>query len=128
MTPHGHFNWNELVTRDAERVKRFYQEQIGWSYEGKPLPGGGTYWTAMMDGAPVAGIYEVCGPEFASMPDNWMPYLAVDDVDARVAKAVAAGAKLVKPIFEIPNVGRLAVLILPGGASMGWITPASSQA
>ena len=53
MTPHGHFNWNELVTRDAERVKRFYQEQIGWSYEGKPLPGGGTYWTAMMNGAPV---------------------------------------------------------------------------
>jgi predicted enzyme related to lactoylglutathione lyase len=78
-----------------------------------------------MDGAPVSGIYEVSGPEFESMPDNWMPYLAVDDVEARVAKAVAAGVKLVKPIFEIPNVGRLAVLMLPGGAAMGWITPAA---
>jgi predicted enzyme related to lactoylglutathione lyase len=29
MTPHGHFNWNELVTRDAERAKQFYREQIG---------------------------------------------------------------------------------------------------
>jgi hypothetical protein len=37
-----------------------------------------------------------------------MPYLAVDDVDARVAKAVAAGAQLMKPIFEVPNVGRMA--------------------
>lgn len=127
MTPHGHFNWNELVTRDAARVKRLYQDLIGWSYEGHPLPGGGTYWTAMMSGAPVAGIYEVSGPEFAEMPDNWMPYLAVDDVDARVAKAVAAGAKLMKPIFDIPDVGRLAILILPGGAAMGWITPAASS-
>ncbi|MBN8973728.1 MAG: VOC family protein [Xanthobacteraceae bacterium] len=127
MTPHGHFNWNELVTRDAERVKRFYAEQIGWSYEGNPLPGGGTYWTATMNGTRVAGIYEVSGPEFESMPDNWMPYLAVDDVDARIEKAVAAGAKLAKPIFDIPHIGRLAILMLPGGAAMGWITPASSQ-
>lgn len=124
MTPHGHFNWNELVTRDAERAKRFYREQIGWSYEARPLAAG-TYWVATMDGAPVAGIYEVSGPEFASMPDNWMPYLAVDDVDTRAGKAVAAGAKLMKPIFEIPHVGRLAVLMLPGGAGMGWITPAA---
>jgi predicted enzyme related to lactoylglutathione lyase len=113
------------VTRDAERVKRFYAEQIGWSYEGNPLPGGGTYRTATMNGARVAGIYEVSGPEFASMPDNWMPYLSVDDVDARVKKAVAAGAKLMKPVFEIPNVGRVAILMLPGGAAMGWITPAA---
>jgi predicted enzyme related to lactoylglutathione lyase len=76
-----------------------------------------------MDGKPVGGIYEVSGPEFESMPDNWMPYLAVDDVGARVEKAVAAGAKLMKPIFEIPNVGRVAILMLPGGAAMGWITP-----
>ena len=123
MTPHGHFNWNELCTRDAERVKQFYREHIGWDYHPRPLAGGGPYWVATMGGVPVAGIYEMSGPEFAQMPDNWMPYLAVDDVDARVNKAVAAGAKLMKPIFEIPNVGRLAILMLPGGAAMGWITP-----
>jgi predicted enzyme related to lactoylglutathione lyase len=125
MTPHGHFNWNELVTRDAERAKQFYREQIGWDYEARPLASGGTYWVATMDGKPVGGIYEVSGPEFESMLDNWMPYLAVDDVGARVEKAVAAGAKLMKPIFEIPNVGRVAILMLPGGAAMGWITPSA---
>lgn len=124
MTPHGHFNWNELVTRDAERAKRFYRDMIGWSYEARPLEGGGIYWVATANGAPVAGIYEVSGPDYETMPDNWMPYLAVDDVDARVQKALAAGARLVKPIFDIPNVGRLAILLLPGGAAIGWITPA----
>jgi len=123
MTPHGHFNWNELVTRDAERVKQFYQDLIGWTYEAQTMAGGGTYWVANMSGRPVAGIYQVSGPEFEQMPDNWMPYLAVDDVDARVERAVAAGGRLVKPVFDIPNVGRVAILILPGGAAMGWITP-----
>jgi predicted enzyme related to lactoylglutathione lyase len=113
MTPHGHFNWNEFVTRDAERAKRFYQETIGWTYEPRPMPGGGTYWTAIMDDAPVGGIFPASGPGYETVPDGWMPYLAVDDVDARVKKATAAGATLMRPIFDIPDVGRLAILMQP---------------
>ena len=55
-----------------------------------------------------------------------MSYLAVDDVDARVKKATAAGAKLMRPIFDIPGVGRIAILTEPGGAGIGWITPPKS--
>ena len=32
-----------------------------------------------------------------------MSFLAVDDVDARVAKAIAAGAKLMLPVFDVPQ-------------------------
>ncbi len=54
-----------------------------------------------------------------------MSYLAVDDIDARVKKAEKAGAKLMKSgIFDVPGVGRIAILIEPGGAGVGWITPA----
>ena len=49
----------------------------------------------------------------------------VDDVDARVAKAVKAGAKLMRPIFDVPNVGRIAILTEPGGAGIGWMTPSN---
>ena len=52
-----------------------------------------------------------------------MCYLAVDDVDARVKKAIAAGAKLMRPIFDVKGVGRIAILTEPGGAGIGWITP-----
>jgi predicted enzyme related to lactoylglutathione lyase len=121
MTPHGHFNWNEFVTRDPERAKKFYAETIGWTYQARPMPDGGTYWLAVMDGVPVGGIFPAEGPGYENMPDNWMPYLAVDDVDSRAEAAVAAGAKLMR-IFDIPEVGRLALIIQPGGASVGWIT------
>jgi predicted enzyme related to lactoylglutathione lyase len=58
------------------------------------------------------------------MPEIWMPYLAVDDVEARVEKARAAGATLMRPLFDVPNIGRIAMLREPGGAMVGWITPA----
>ena len=88
-----------------------------------PMPDGATYWLAIMDGKPVAGLFPTNRPEYKNVPEAWMSYLAVDDVDARVKKALAAGAKLMKPIFDIPDVGRLAILTEPGGAGVGWITP-----
>ena len=124
--PHGTFCWNELMTRDVERAKKFYTDTIGWSFEGMPMPGGGgTYWIAKMGDQPVAGIFDISSPEFGPVPESWMAYIAVDDVDARVKKALAAGAKQMKPTFDVPGVGRIAILMEPGGAGIGWMTPAS---
>src|SRR5580704_14594961 len=105
---HGTFYWNELMTRDVEGAKKFYADTIGWSYDGMPMPGaGGTYWLATMDGEPVGGLFDISGPDFQGVPESWMSYIAVDDVDARVAKAVKAGAMLMQP----------------DGAGVGWMTP-----
>jgi predicted enzyme related to lactoylglutathione lyase len=81
---HGTFYWNELMTRDVERAKKFYAQTIGWTFEAMPTPDGSTYWLANMDGEPVAGIFDISGPEYGQVLESWMAYLAVDDVDARV--------------------------------------------
>jgi uncharacterized protein len=124
-TSHGKFYWNELMTRDVERAKRFYAETMGWSFDATPGAGEGTYWIAKMGGEPVAGLFDISGPEYQSVPESWMPYIAVDDVDARVKKATKAGAKVMKPAFDVPGVGRIVVLLEPGGAGIGWMTPAN---
>jgi predicted enzyme related to lactoylglutathione lyase len=121
---HGTFHWNELMARDVAGAKKFYADTIGWSYDGMPMPGGGTYWLAKIGDQPVAGIFDINGPDYQGVPENWMPYIAVDNVDARVKKAVAAGARVMKPAFEVPGVGRIVILMEPGGAAVGWITPA----
>ena len=87
------------------------------------MPDGATYWVAILDGKPVAGLFPTDRPEYQGVPEAWMSYLAVDDVDARVKKAITAGAKLMKPAFDVPNVGRIAILTEPGGAGVGWMTP-----
>ena len=122
MTAHGNFHWNELMTRDVEKAKKFYGSTIGWTFDGMPMPTG-TYWVAMMGDKPVGGLFALSSPQFDGVPESWMAYLAVDDVDARVAKATAAGAKLMRPIFDVPGVGRIAILTEPGGAGIGWMTP-----
>jgi uncharacterized protein len=121
MTSHGHFHWNELATRDVEKAKKFYADTLGWTYEGMPMPEG-TYWVANAGGEPVAGIVDA-GSD--GTPESWMSYIAVDDVDARAKKAVQAGAKVVQPASDIPGVGRIVILAEPGGASIGWMTPAN---
>ena len=30
---HGEFYWNELMTRDGERAKKFYADTLGWNFE-----------------------------------------------------------------------------------------------
>ena len=125
MSEHGQFHWNELMTHDVEKAKKFYAETMGWTYDAMPIPEGGTYTLAMSGGIPVAGILDVNGPDFDGTPESWMPYIAVDNVDERVKMATKAGAKVVTPAFEIPGVGRIVILQEPGGASVGWMTPAN---
>lgn len=120
---HGKFYWNELMSRDVERDKKFYADTLGWSFEGMPMPDG-TYWVAKMGEQYIGGLFPLTSPQYDGVPVGWMSYIAVDDVDARVKKAQSLGATLMKPIFDVPGVGRIAVLREPGGAAIGWMTPA----
>ena len=121
---HGKFYWNELMTRDLERAKKFYADTLGWTFDPMSAGGGPTYWIIKAGGEMVGGLFDISGHEFDQVPESWMSYIAVDDVDARVAKAVKAGAQVMKPAFDIPGVGRIAILREPGGAGIGWMTPA----
>jgi uncharacterized protein len=120
---HGQFHWNELMTRDVAGAKKFYADTMGWTYDAMPMPGGGSYIIASAGGTPTAGIFDISGADYNGVPESWMPYIAVDNVDARVKKATAAGAKVMKPAFDVPNVGRIVILREPGGAGIGWMTP-----
>jgi uncharacterized protein len=118
------FHWNELMTRNVERAKKFYADALGWTYEATQTPDGSTYWVASAEGDPVAGIFDLNRPEYEGVSESWMAYIAVDDVDARLTKGTRAGAKVMKEPFDVPGVGRIVILSEPGGAGIGWMTPA----
>jgi hypothetical protein len=121
---HGKVHWNELNTHDAARAKKFDADSLGWKFEGMPMPGF-TYWIIKAGTETVGGIFELKGPEFAGVPEHWMTYISVDDIDARAKKAAAHGGKLVRPAFDIPGVGRIGIIEQPGGGMVGWMTPSS---
>jgi len=119
--PQGTVCWNELNVRDAERARKFYGETLGWTFEPMKMPDM-TYWLIFSGGARVGGMFEMKGPRFEGVSEHWLTYIAVDDVDARVAKALAAGAKICFEPHDIEGVGRIAVINEPGGATVAWMT------
>jgi uncharacterized protein len=122
LTPHGVVCWNELAVHDVARAQQFYTQTLGWRFEAMPMPDM-TYWIIMSGAARVGGMFEMTGDAFEGAPDHWLTYIAVDDVDGRLQKAVAAGARICKDPFDIEGVGRMAVLAEPGGAIVAWMTP-----
>jgi len=124
MTSHGTFHWNELMTHDVERSKTFYGNSLDWTFSPMPMEDGGTYWLVNGKDVPLGGLFEMKGDHFNGVPEHWMPYIAVDDVDARLEKALANGAEILRPAFDVPDIGRIAMLKDSGGAVLGWMTPA----
>ena len=121
MTTHGALSWTELRTGDMAGAKSFYANVLGWEtedMEGSPQP----YTIVKTGGAPVGGITAGDGAP------QWVTYITVDDVDARVKAAEAAGAKVVVPAFDAPGVGRMANIEDPTGALIALITYESQQA
>jgi len=118
---HGVFVWNELNTRNIDAAKAFYSSTLGWSYE--PFAEGRDYCIIKMGDTRVGGIFPLDGPEFEGIPDHWFAYVAVDDVDARAAAVERAGGTVLRAPFEVPGVGRIAVVRDSVGAVAGWITP-----
>ncbi len=122
--PFGHFHWNELMTHDVEAAKAFYGDIIGWTFDAMENAEGPTYWVCMNKGEPAGGFFQMEGEHFKGVPDHWMAYLSVDDVDVKVAKAKARGARIMREPFDVPSIGHIAILQQPGGAMIGWMTPA----
>ncbi|HEX6100847.1 MAG TPA: VOC family protein [Thermoanaerobaculia bacterium] len=101
--------WNELWARDLDAAKQFYPALFGWGVKESPEY---TEWSVGADA--VGGMIPTHAPE--PVPPFWLPYFAVADCDASVAQAQSAGAQVFAPPFDVPNVGRMAVLGDPQGA------------
>ncbi|MFT6835279.1 MAG: putative enzyme related to lactoylglutathione lyase [Francisellaceae bacterium] len=118
MSELHHFCWNELLSKDIEKDKIFYKEVFGWESEDKQF-GGMTYTLFKADGVEVAGMMPA--PKECTNPSSsWLSYVTVDDVQATLDKAVAAGAKVVLPKMKIENIGDLAAIIDVQGAAVGF--------
>jgi uncharacterized protein len=116
----GTFCWVDLMAADQDAAKRFYTGLFGWDYQDFPVPGGGTYSVARLDGKGVAAIVPL--PD-ASAPPHWNCYVSVQDADAAAARAQELGASVVLPAGDVGDSGRLAAFQDPQGAVLSVWQP-----
>jgi len=83
----------------------------------------GTYWIGLSSGKPVCGVLTLDNNKGSGQPDRWITYVHVDDLDDAIRRMQTCGGELIKGPWEVPGVGRVAMIRDPGGAEMGWVTP-----
>jgi predicted enzyme related to lactoylglutathione lyase len=115
----GSFFWYELMTTDIEAAKAFYGDVVGWTP--RAFEGGEDYTVLMVGDQGVGGI--MAKPK--DVPPHWIGYIHVADVDAAAASAVAAGAKQMRPAWDVQGVGRMAPFLDPQGAGFMLMKPSS---
>ena len=117
----GRFYWNELWARDAAKAAAFYRDVFGFTVKDMAMEGM-TYRVLEKDGVPRAGIMT---SELKEAPPMWLPYVAVEDTDATIARATRLGATVHVPPTDIPTVGRFSVFADPNGATLAVIKPSA---
>ena len=108
----GMFCWIELATNDAAAAKSFYTSVFGWKINDIPIPDGSVYTMLQVDGHDLGALYEN-----KQHPPAWASYVNVISVDDSTKKAQDLGGKVIAPPFDVMDVGRMAVIADPQGAS-----------
>ena len=116
-------SWVDLQTTDQDAGKMFYASLLGWSYDDQPMPQGGTYSMALVNGETVAAIAPMPPGAPDGRPPMWNTYLAVDDVDATLEKVGPAGGQVLMPAMDVGDAGRMTFVADPTGAVVGLWQP-----
>ena len=111
----------ELQTQDVDKSKKFYSGLFDWKLEDIP----GMDYTLINVGEGTGG--GMMKKPVPNIPDNWLPYILVDDVVASTKKARTLGGTIVKNVTEIPDFGWFSVVLDPTGAAFGLWQPKAGK-
>jgi uncharacterized protein len=114
----GTFCWPELSTTDVPAAKKFYSTLFNWQPDDSPMPQGGVYTTLKLGGKEVGAMSPLMEEQKKTgVPPHWMSYVAVTNADDTANKATSLGAKVLAPPFDVMDMGRMAVIQDPTGAT-----------
>jgi len=117
------FIWYELLADDADAAARFYGAVLGWRTRDSGLPGPGYRFLSTGE-ADIGGLMALPpGAKARGARPQWLPYVSVPDVDARVAAIAAAGGTVHMAAADIPGTGRFAMVADPQGAPFYVMAP-----
>lgn len=114
----GEFCWNRLMVQDVNEAKKFYCKLFGWEIHKANL-GDLNIFIFKKGDKEICGLMETpIGLEETFGP-HWMSYVAVEDINLSVAKAVELGASVILPVKSIGTNGYVAIILDPVGARVG---------
>ena len=116
----GAFCWNELYTTEPEKSVAFYQAVGGFEAAVMDMGPMGAYHMLQSEGKARAGVMK---PPMPGIPQHWMPYVQVANVDQTIARAKKLGADVKLAGASAPGVGKFGIFVDPQGAPLGVLQP-----
>jgi len=121
----GKIVWRDLLTNDPAASRAFYAGLFGWEFEDVgSLAGLGSdsaYTLIRHNGELIGGMVDTVALNGRKDISQWIVLMSVDDVEAAVAKASAAGGKLIAGPRDFSRRGTIALISDAGGAIVGLL-------
>ncbi len=128
VTNTGRFVWYDLMSKDVEQSKTFYNALFGWTTKAQDMGEMGNYDMLHAGETPIGGIVHLEGPGTEEVPAHWMPYVQTEDIEACVGRVNSSGGETCVPITNIPHAGSFAVITDPQGAAISPFQNAAEHA
>lgn len=127
MAKIGTIGWVDLTVPDADSLKEFYQDVVGWTTSSFDMGGYNDYCMNVPGSEDtVAGVCHARGQN-ASQPAQWMIYINVANLDESMEKVTARGGKILNGPRNMPEQGRYCVIQDPAGAVAALFEPVSKE-
>ena len=114
----GTIVWTDITVNDAEQLRDFYQQVVGWQSSGVPV---GDYEDYSMTSPETeefsVGICHAKGPN-QGMPPQWLIYILVQNLDNSIEACKRMGGKVIAGPREV-GADRFCVIQDPAGAVAG---------
>jgi predicted enzyme related to lactoylglutathione lyase len=111
----GRFVWHDLMTTNVEGSLAFYGQLFPeWNIETVPIREH-TYYKIHVDEFTFGGLVAMSETENGPRT-HWIGYIDVADCDETLARCAQHGGTVIVPSFDVPDIGKFAVLSDPQGA------------
>jgi len=114
----------ELNTTDIHKAQSFYSKLFDWKTEEAQMPDGEYTMIDVGDGTGGGMLPQ----KVPGAPSAWLPYVEVADIEAATAKAKQLGARVMKDVTEVPQMGWYSIITDPTGAHLGLWKARQTQA
>jgi len=119
--PTGTIVWKDLTVENADVIRDFYGEVVGWKHEAVDMGGYDDY--NMLPPGGGEAVAGVCHARDANdnLPAQWLLYVNVEDIDSSIRRAVELGGHLIDGPRKMGK-NRFCVIRDPAGAVMALIS------
>lgn len=123
LPPIGSVTWFDLTVDNAEEIKDFYSQVIGWKSSPVNMSGYDDYnMNKPGDDETVTGICHAKGGN-ENLPPKWLIYITVENADESANKCKELGGKIISDPKDMAGYGRFCVIEDPAGAVCALFEP-----